>query len=527
MTVGPNNEEQVLTLKDLLTNYFNLAKRGIRYWGRGLAVALLVLIGGMIWVVQRPRVFKSEATFEVIMDTGDRGDEEIQRLVESRINQVFGSRQYILDVIRRLHLYDHLFGKTSETKIVDVFGDAMARRVERNTVRLSFVYKERAKAQQTVQALMELFRNERSIAAQETARQALATVTAQLTQLEGTLSQKQQALDDFTRANQTMVDQIRARRQGTVVINQPGAGTPSRPAVEDRSSPRTRRVRARVAELDRAIESLRNPTAEPARGSAEEPPEVQALRERLRAKTAEIDAMRARQITEAHPTMSGAMRERAQILEQLNAALARMRGAAQEATQLSEAERARRIESLQREAERARAELSESVRIDATQAGAPAPQLNQAPTVRNPLTLDSLVQVESQYDRLTTDLSTTRQSYQELLRRKFERQADLERARFSGGEQLRVIDPPSLPIEPEPPGRVKLSFIVSLIAAILGLGTALISGFLDTRIYDSADLQRWGELPELPFIPDLFIDVKGGAANAPRRMTEPPPTPPA
>ena len=535
MTVGaPNNEEQVLTLKDLLTNYFNLAKRGIRYWGRGLAVALVVVIAGMAWVVQRPRVFKSEATFEVIMDTGDRGDEEIQRLLESRINQVFGSRQYILDVIRRLHLYDHLFGRTSESKIVDVFGDAMARRVERNTVKLSFVYKDGAKAQQTVQALMDLFRNERSLAAQETARQALATVSAQLTQLETTLSQKQQALDDFTRANQAMVDQIRARRQGTVVINQPGAGTPgapgaARPAVEDRSSPRTRRVRARVAELERAIESLRNPTAEPARGSAEEPPEVQALRARLQAKNDEISALRARQITEAHPTMSAAIRERAQILEQLNTALARVRGAAQDAQQLSESERARRIETLQRELERARAELNESVRIDATQAGAPAPQpgVAPAPTVRNPLTLESIVQVESQYDRLNTDLATTRQSYQELLRRKFERQADLERARFSGGEQLRVIDPPSLPIEPEPPGRVKLAFIVCVIAALLGLGTALISGFLDTRIYDSADLQRWGELPELPFIPDLFIDVKGGAANAPRRMTEPPPTPPA
>jgi uncharacterized protein involved in exopolysaccharide biosynthesis len=164
MTVsGPNNEEQVLTLKDLLTNYFNLAKRGIRYWGRGLAIALLVVIGGMVWVVQRPRVFKSEATFEVIMDTGDRGDEEIQRLVDSRLNQVFGSRQYILDVIRRLHLYDHLFGRTSETKIFDVFGDAMARRVERNTVKISFIYKDGPQAQRTVQALMDLFRTERSI----------------------------------------------------------------------------------------------------------------------------------------------------------------------------------------------------------------------------------------------------------------------------------------------------------------------------------------------------------------------------
>lgn len=525
MTVGtPNNEEQVLTLKDLLTNYFNLVKRGGRYWGRGLAIALVVVIGGMAWVVQRPRVFKSEATFEVIMDTGDRGDEEIQRLLESRINQVFGSRQYILDLVRRLHLYDHLFGRTSESKIYDVFGDAMARRVERNTVKLSFVYKDGRLAQQTVQGLMDLFRNERTIAARQNARQALDTVTAQLTQLETTLSQKQHALDEFSRANEAMVEEIRREREGRVVINQPGSA--AAPRVEDRSSLRTRRVRARVAELERAIELLRNPTAEASRPS-EEPPEVQALRGRLREKDAEIAGHRARQMTEAHPTMSAALRERSQMAEQLRVALARLNGAEQNAAQLSSAERERRIASLQAELTRARIELTESVRDDNASANGSQTPSTPTPVVRNPLTRSSMLEVRGEYDRLTTDLATTRQSYQELLRRKFERQADFERARFAGGEQLRVIDPPSLPIEPEPPGRVKLAFIVCILASILGIGAALISGFLDTKIYDSTDLERWGEVPELPFIPDLFIDVKGGAANAPRRLAGPPPNPPA
>ncbi|MFO0629185.1 MAG: hypothetical protein U0325_26660 [Polyangiales bacterium] len=526
MTVsGPNNEEQVLTLKDLLTNYFNLAKRGIRYWGRGLAVALLVTIAGMVWVVQRPRVFKSEATFEVIMDTGDRGDEEIQRLVESRLNQVFGSRQYILDVIRRLHLYDHLFGRTSETKIFEVFGDAMARRVERSTVKISFIYKDGAQAQRTVQALMELFRTERSLAARQTSQQALATVNAQLTQLESTLSQKQQALDDFTRANEAFVEEIRREREGRVVINQPGTNAPAQ-RHEDRSSIRTRRVRARVAELERAIELLRNPTAESNRPS-EEPQDIQQLREQLRTKDSVIAGYRAQQMTEAHPTMSAALRERAQIAESLRVALARHNSAAQSASLLSASERQHRIDSLQADLARARIELAESVRMDdAAAAPGVAPAPTPAPVARSPHAVGTLLEARSIYERLSADLATTRQSYQELLRRKFDRQAEFERARFAGGEQLRVIDPPSLPIEPEPPGRVKLAFIVCILASIIGLGTALISGFLDTRVYDSADLQRWGEVAELPFIPDLFIDVKGGAANAPRRLPDAPSAPP-
>jgi len=93
----------------------------------------------------------------------------------------------------------------------------------------------------------------------------------------------------------------------------------------------------------------------------------------------------------------------------------------------------------------------------------------------------------------------------------------MRRAELSGGEQIRILDAPSRPIEPEPPGRTKLAVIVSLLAMIFALGTALISGFIDTRIYDQDDLRRWGELPELPFIPDLHFDgpvTRSGASTS-------------
>ena len=83
---------------------------------------------------------------------------------------------------------------------------------------------------------------------------------------------------------------------------------------------------------------------------------------------------------------------------------------------------------------------------------------------------------------------------------------------------VRIIDPPSRPVEPEPPGRTKLASIVMFLAMVAGLGTALVSGFMDTRIYDMTDLRRWGELPELPFIPELHLDAPAGrGSSAPPR----------
>ena len=67
-----------------------------------------------------------------------------------------------------------------------------------------------------------------------------------------------------------------------------------------------------------------------------------------------------------------------------------------------------------------------------------------------------------------------------------------------------------------------LALIVSLLAMIFAFGTALISGFIDTRIYDQDDLRRWGELPELPFIPDLHYDGPVTRSGASASSAPPP-----
>ena len=526
MTMG-EKDDQPLSLKDLLATYGALARRGLRYWKRGLAVFSVIMLAGMAWVITRPRTYRSEARFQVQeqerADGNGPGAEEVQRSIENRLSQVYGSRTNIVTLITRLHLYPLLQGKTSETKLAELFWGSLDRNIQTDTVQIGFKYGDPADAQRVVQGLIDLFVNARRNTAVERARESLATVDAQLHQLEGSLAERQESLDQFVLANQAMVEEVRARRGGPtrIQIGPNGAPAARPPEVDNRSSVRTRRLQTRIAQLAASVEALRNPS-QPSAPSADESPELTALRERVRAKQSEVEAIRARGLMLDHPTRAAAERELQGMQAQLSAAIARQRGAQQSAQNLSQAEREQRIEQVNREIQQARAELADSQRAD--NATGPNPQRNPAPApgAVNPLTRNNIVAVEAELERLTTDVTTPRTSYQELLRRKFDRQADMRRAEVSGGEQIRILDAPSRPIEPEPPGRTKLTMIVGVLAMLFALGTALISGFIDTRIYDQDDLRRWGELAELPFIPDLHFD--GAASRArPSPTAAPPP----
>jgi len=533
MTVSNNNspDDEVFTLRDLLMNYLALARRGVRYWMRGAAVFIAIFVVGMVVVIQRQRVYKSEAAFQILDSNTARheeqGEETIQRSIEGRINQIYGSRRYVMNIVREHHLYDHMLGVgpdgrpfTSEAKIVQQFQGAMDSRVERTIVHLGFVYKDPLRAQQVVQSLIRLFVNERKMAAEEQARDMLQLVDGQLRELEGVLAQRQDALDRFILANQEMVERVRIDRG----LQAGGAGqrmaAPSAAASDSSTSNGTRRLRARVSQLESAISNLRNPGAASA-PQADDTPEVGAMRERVRTKRDQVAALRARGMTPDHPTRASAERELADLESELNAAVARVRGAQRERENLSESERASRIEQLTRDLQQAREDLNSSERSDSASRGGGRPQqaaTPQQPPARAPGVAANIVEVASTLDRLENEIQGTRTAYNDLLRRKLERQSDLRRIQLAGGETVRIIDPPSRPVEPEPPGRTKLAAIVIFLALLFGLGTALVSGFIDSRVYDLTDLRRWGELPELPFIPELHLDAPAGrGSSAPPR----------
>jgi len=79
-----------------------------------------------------------------------RGAEEVQRSIENRLSQVYGSRTNIITLINRLHLYPLLQGKTSETKLAELFWGSLDRSIQTDTVQGGFKYGNPEDAQRVV-----------------------------------------------------------------------------------------------------------------------------------------------------------------------------------------------------------------------------------------------------------------------------------------------------------------------------------------------------------------------------------------
>jgi len=71
------------------------------------------------------------------------------------------------------------------------------------------------------------------------------------------------------------------------------------------------------------------------------------------------------------------------------------------------------------------------------------------------------------------------------------------------GERFRIIDPPSLPLKPDFPNRLK--FCVIGLGIGLAFGTVVAGAFemLDDRIYDEKELQKLLPVPVISEIPAL------------------------
>jgi len=115
----------------------------------------------------------------------------------------------------------------------------------------------------------------------------------------------------------------------------------------------------------------------------------------------------------------------------------------------------------------------------------------------------SIVGLETEWARLSRDVSEARTQMNELERNYF--RAQIEASSSIGGysDQVVVLDPAYLPTRPEPPGKSLIVLIAAGAALILGTILAILRALLDDRIYDESDLER--------ISPVLAVVPRGGA----------------
>ncbi|MGD1078778.1 MAG: hypothetical protein ABR881_10705 [Candidatus Sulfotelmatobacter sp.] len=97
---------------------------------------------------------------------------------------------------------------------------------------------------------------------------------------------------------------------------------------------------------------------------------------------------------------------------------------------------------------------------------------------------------EQQLSDLTRGYEQSKANYDELLKKKNESAMATSMELLQQGERFRIIDPPSLPVKPEFPNRVKFCGIGLGIG--LALGAVVVGAFemMDDRIYDEKELQK-------------------------------------
>jgi uncharacterized protein involved in exopolysaccharide biosynthesis len=116
---------------------------------------------------------------------------------------------------------------------------------------------------------------------------------------------------------------------------------------------------------------------------------------------------------------------------------------------------------------------------------------------------NSIVGLETEWARLSRDVSEARTQMNELERNYF--RAQIEAASSLGGysDQVVVLDPAYMPTRPEPPGKSLIVIIAAGAALVFGTILAILRALLDDRIYEESDLARVS--------PVLAVVPRGGA----------------
>jgi succinoglycan biosynthesis transport protein ExoP len=112
---------------------------------------------------------------------------------------------------------------------------------------------------------------------------------------------------------------------------------------------------------------------------------------------------------------------------------------------------------------------------------------------------------EQQLSDLTRGYEQSKANYDELLKKKNESAMATSMELLQQGERFRIIDPPSLPVKPDFPNRLKFCGIGLGIGLALGVVVAGAFEMMDDRVYDEKELQKLLPVAVIAEIPALTV----------------------
>ncbi|MCU1305918.1 MAG: hypothetical protein JWN45_613 [Acidobacteriaceae bacterium] len=125
---------------------------------------------------------------------------------------------------------------------------------------------------------------------------------------------------------------------------------------------------------------------------------------------------------------------------------------------------------------------------------------------------------EQQLTDLTRNYDQSRANYDSLLKKKNDSELATSLERRQQGEHFRILDPPSLPVKPYSPNRVKLSGIGLLIGLVLGAVGVAGSELIDDRLYSEEELKKLLPVAIISEIPTIVTIQEERAQNKGMRL---------
>jgi succinoglycan biosynthesis transport protein ExoP len=120
--------------------------------------------------------------------------------------------------------------------------------------------------------------------------------------------------------------------------------------------------------------------------------------------------------------------------------------------------------------------------------------------------------VEQQLADLTRGYEQSSANYNDLLKKEHESQMATSMEQLQEGERFTVLDPPSLPLKPDFPNRLKMCGVG--LGVGLGLGLLVVAGleFMDDRMHSDKEIQMLLPVPVVSEVPEIITpaDVRSG-----------------
>ena len=110
---------------------------------------------------------------------------------------------------------------------------------------------------------------------------------------------------------------------------------------------------------------------------------------------------------------------------------------------------------------------------------------------------------EQQLADLTRNYDQSRANYDSLLKKKNDSELASNLERRQQGQHFRILDPPSLPVKPYSPNRVKLSGIGLLIGLVLGAVGVAGSELIDDRLHSEEEIKKLLPVAIISQIPNI------------------------